>query len=300
MVTDIAALGTSPNADPLVQTILERGLERHIIELDAYGFTVIPPEKMGTSPGFAERLRDALLHTYSERHDAPIDDFRSSDLPKGNRKSWDLIEEDDAVVEAATNPVVLTMARWLCGQSAILGGTSSIIKPRTDEGDNRLNLHNDTHGVPSPLTQYAHLANLSWVLTDYETPEDGPTVFVPGSHRFGRLPQPHETEFWREDSHYEVVPIQAKAGSLVVWHGNTWHGAMGRTSAGLRVTLVLVWMRSYMKPINTWDGVSPDLIERYPELTRILGLEHPYPHTESGKGYELVRPFMAAGLDQFA
>ena len=152
----------------------------------------------------------------------------------------------------------------------------------------------------NPRTQYAHLAELSRVLTDYERPEDGSTVFLPGSHCFGHLPQPHEIEFWREDSHYEVVPIQAKAGSLVVWHGNTWHGAMGRTSVGLRVTLVLVWMRSYMKPINTWDGVSPDLIERYPELTRILGLEHPYPHAESGKGYELVRPFMAAGLDQFA
>ena len=64
---DIAALEKSPNADSLVKTIMEHDLARHIVELDAYGFTVIPPEKLGTSPGFAERLRDAILNTYQRR-----------------------------------------------------------------------------------------------------------------------------------------------------------------------------------------------------------------------------------------
>ena len=62
---NIAELGKSPHADPVGQDDHGARLARHIVELDAYGFTVIPPEKMGTSPGFADRLRDAILNTLS-------------------------------------------------------------------------------------------------------------------------------------------------------------------------------------------------------------------------------------------
>ena len=297
---DIAALGKSPNADPLVQTIMEYDLARHIVELDAYGFTVIPPEKMGTSPGFADRLRDAILNTYQRRHDVEIDDWRTADMPAPNERAWQLIDEDDAVTEAVLNPVALAMARWHCGQSAVLGGTSSIIKPPHEK--NHLGIHNDTHGVPPPQAAYTHLVNTSWILTDYDSREDGPTVFVPGSHRWGRAPAPHETNFWEEGAVLDPVPIQAKAGSLAVWGGNTWHGAMNRMSVGLRVTLVLVWMRPYMKMINQWDdgAVSPERLERYPELHKILGYDHPYPSRESIRNPENVGQMMAVGQDQFA
>ena len=32
-------------------------------------------------------------------------------------------------VESVLNPVVLTLARWMCGRSATLAGTASLIKP---------------------------------------------------------------------------------------------------------------------------------------------------------------------------
>ena len=48
-------------------------------------------------------------------------------------------------------------------------------------------LHNDTHGIPPPLPEMCHWVNTSWILTDFETVEDGPTILVPGSHRFGRV-----------------------------------------------------------------------------------------------------------------
>lgn len=300
---NIAELGKSPHADPLVKTILEHDLARHIVELDAYGFTVIPPEKLGTSPGFAERLRDAILNTYQKRHNVDIDDWQTADLPAPNEMAWQLVDEDDVITEAVLNPVVLAMARWHCGQSAILGGTSSIIKPPHEK--NYLAIHNDTHGVPPPQAAYTHLVNTSWVLTDYASREDGPTVFVPGSHRWGRAPAPHETNFWEwegEDRLYEPVPIEAKAGSLAVWGGNTWHGAMNRQSTGLRVTMVLVWIRSYMQRLNMWDdgAVSPERLERYPELHKILGYDHPYPFREHVDKPDKIMDMMAPGQDQFA
>ena len=153
---DIAALESSPNADSLVNTIMEYDLARHIVELDAYGFTVIPPEKLGTPPGFADDLREAILGVYKRRHGVEFDDHLGvNELPVANDLAWQLIDESDVITEAVLNPVCLAMARWHCGQSAVLGGTSSIIKPPAE--DNWLPLHNDTHGVQPPQAAYPHL-----------------------------------------------------------------------------------------------------------------------------------------------
>ena len=303
---DITALQASPNADAAVGEIARYGLERNIVELAAYGFTVIPPEKTAAAPDFVPRLRDAILRTHGARNDDPIDDYRTSDLKAGQQNSWWLLEEDEVFVEATLNPVALAMARWLCGQSAILAGASWILKGANkavslggyDQTD-ILPLHNDTHAAPPPLSQYAHFCNTSWVLSDYSKEEHGPTVYVPGSHLFGRAPFPHEQEFTREDCPYRVVPLSAREGSLAVWHGATWHGALPRTTPGLRVTLVLAWLRAYMQPIQDWREIDPELVDRHPELTRLLGLEHLYPFKYGDEAGRL-EPLMEAGRDQFA
>ena len=66
------------------------------------------------------------------------------------------------------------------------------------------------------MSQYAHACNTSWVLTDYSKDEDGPTVFVPGSHLFGRAPFVHESEFTQENYPYEGMPLKAAPGPLAV------------------------------------------------------------------------------------
>ena len=303
---DITALHASPAADAAVSEITRYGLEHNVVELDAYGFTVIPPEKTAAAPGFVERLRDAILRTHGARNDDPIDDYRTAELKTGQRNSWWLLEEDEAFVEAVLNPAALAIARWMCGQSAVMTGATWLLKgsnkvPGIGKGDQTdpLFLHNDAGGVPPPMSQYAQFCNTSWVLSDYSKEEDGPTVYVPGSHLFGRPPFAHEQDFTREDSPYPVVPLSAREGSLAVWHGATWHGALPRTTPGLRVTLVMTWMRSYMKPIQDWRESDPEFLDRHPELARLLGLEHIYPfkYEEEAGRLEALR---VAGRDQFA
>ena len=303
---DITALQSSPAADAAVGEIARYGLERNIVELAAYGFTVIPPEKTAAAPDFVPRLRDAILRTHGARNDDPIDDYRTAELKAGFRNSWWLLEEDEAFVEAVLNPAALAIARWMCGQSAVMTGATWLLKgsnkvPGLGKGDQTdpLLLHNDAQGVPPPMSQYAHFCNTSWVLSDYSKEEDGPTVYVPGSHLFGRAPFAHEQDFTREDSPYRVVPLSAREGSLAVWHGATWHGALPRTTPGLRVTLVMAWMRSYMKPIQDWRESDAEFLDRHPELARLLGLEHLYPfkyEEEAGRAEALK----VAGRDQFA
>jgi ectoine hydroxylase-related dioxygenase (phytanoyl-CoA dioxygenase family) len=38
--------------------------------------------------------------------------------------------------------------------------------------------------------------------------------------------------------HRSAVAVEAPAGSLIVFHGNTWHGALPRRRPGYRFTLI--------------------------------------------------------------
>ena len=297
---NIADYGKSPNVDSIMTDLAKYDLVQHALELDAYGLTVIPKEKMGVTDEFPKRLKEAILRTCEQRNDLEIGDPTTAGKDIGResfKNSWYLLQEDDVFVEAALNPRVLTIARWLCGLSTILAGHTWIIKPQTEHG---LGLHSDAHGIPPGGGHIAHVANLSWLCTDYAGAEDGPTVFVPGSHRFGRATLPHESSL--ENNPFPVVPLEGEAGSLAVWHGSTWHGSTPRSNPGLRVTLVQVFMRMHMRPIHHWqrDEINSDLLERYPELERVLGLESLYPYKEHNDHPERVGPFMKTGTDPFA
>ena len=103
---------------------------------------------------------------------------------------------------------------------------------------------------------------------------------------------------------YNAVQVRAaepRAGSLAIWNGATWHASEARTTPGLRVTLVQNYMRSYMRPQRNYEvGTSPQLLQKYPELERIIG-KSLYPYEDSpNPDYERVPTFMRNGTDPFA
>ena len=295
---DLADYESSPNVDPLMKEIDAYGLYKHVVELEAYGMTVVPPETIGASPEFAERLRNAIITTCEKRNNIKIGDFRDSNAAPEmtSKNSWLLMEEDEVFVEAATNPQMMALVRWLCGQSATLTGHTWIMKP---EGGDGIALHSDQHGIPPGGGHIAHAANASWLCTDYHGEEDGPTVFVPGSHRFGRATLPHETDL--KTTPFKWMPLIGKAGSLAIWHGGTWHASVPRTNPGLRVTLVQVYMRRHMRPIHLWeDQISDNMIEKFPDLKRVLGIDHMYPMGMEGDDKGRSARMMETGTDPFA
>lgn len=285
------------DVDSLMEQIRQFDLFEHVVELEAYGMTVVPAEKMQSTDGFVERLRDAIIRVCEQRNDIEIGDYRTATPSFGQigKNSWDLLEEDDVFVEAAINPVVLTLVRWLLGQSAIFSGQTWIIKGQGASGPG---LHSDSHGIPSGAGQIAHMCNASWVCTDYASTDDGPTVFVPGSHHYGRATLPHESSL--ENSPYKVAPLIAKAGSLAIWNGATWHASEKRSNAGLRVTLVQNYMRFYMRVQHNYEDTSPQLLEKYPEFERVIGKPlYPYKDSQNPEPSR-IGPSMRPGTDPFA
>lgn len=293
----LAEYGACPTVDPLMKKLERLELTAHALELEAYGFTVVPAEKTRSSEGFIERLRDAILRTCEKRNAVTIGDFRTAAPPPGKTlaNSWDLLEEDEVFVEAAINDVVLALTRWLLGQSARFSGQTWIIKGQGADG---LGLHSDAHGIPPGGGHIAHMCNASWLCTDYGDGADGPTVFVPGSHRYGRATLSHEADL--RTTAFATIPLIAEAGSLAIWNGATWHAAARRTNPGLRVTLVQNYMRSYMRVQKDYERTSPALLKKYPTLRTIIG-ESLYPYEDpQNPDPSRIAPFLQAGTDPYA
>lgn len=294
----LSAYNSCPDADLLMGKIDEFDLHRHIVELEAYGLTIVPPEKLRLPEGFVDRLRRAIIGSSETRNGIQLGDYKTADsVPKNvNANNWDLLEEGDVFVEAATHPVCLTLVRWLLGQSAVFTGQVWIIKGKGGDG---LPLHSDSHGLPPGSGSIAHMCNTSWLCTDYTDSADGPTVFVPGSHHYGRATLAHEVDL--NETPYNYVPLIAEAGSLAVWNGATWHASVERSNPGLRVTLVQNYMRSYMRPQIDYSARCPvDLMNKNPELERIVG-KPLYPYANSrNPDPERIPAFMHAGTNRFA
>ena len=287
-----AVEATAEGLDSVLEEIRELQLEPHAAQLDAKGLTVLPPERVAPRE-FTIRLRDAVMKL-AERRTGIRPDFENgsthANIPAtsgqtGEAWMWHILFDDPIFADALMNRACLAMVTYLVGYSAKLSNSSALVKGPVDwEGPPRpLGLHNDSRGVPAPLPPYSQFASATWALTDY-TLENGALGYLPGSHKLCRQPTPDEAID-------RVVPVEAEAGSLIVWHGNTWHAPFPRTAPGLRVSMLLYFCREYMTTQERYrERVPETMLERYPLRFRtLMGLEDGYGWADEGPDVTLLR-----------
>jgi len=294
---DLPNLGTNPDLDDIMQRARTLDIEQNLLDLVMYGFTIVPPEKVD-SGDLTVRLREAILGVYERRSGHKIDDWQTYDGKLEKFQSWGWLLENDVFLEAIHNPVYQTIGQFLTGKSGFVAGAAVIMKTQQQEFD--LPIHSDSHGVPPPWPSFATYGNLSWLLTDYLSEEDGPTVLVPGSQR-GRMPRGNESQAHVQDHDFiKPIALNGAAGSLAVWNGAMWHGSVRRTKPGMRITLVNVWQRVYMRPIERVKEISPEQLEKWPDLPKLLGYERIYPYEQEVSRPESIETTIQAGQDQYA
>lgn len=289
---DIGNWRSAAGLDRIYREARTLGIETNLAELEAFGFTVVDPEKTGAPKGFADRLRDRTFDVARREEAARVELNKHENRPAYGRQLFHLFARDEAFIEAAMNPVVRTFAAYLMGSSYLLYSMVAFLK----EGPARsTHMHCDSVGVPTPLPFYGSVCNVSWILTDY-TVENGTLGMVPGSHRYCRHPTDFEQPKFiggpMDDA--MVTPVLAEPGSLVVFHGNTWHCTYPKTSDEPRVHIATAFCRNYVNPAEDYSDIDPSILERQaPELARMVGAKAWQGYGAEGPKLEnmaLVRP----------
>lgn len=134
--------------------------------------------------------------------------------------------------------------------------------------------------------EYVSVMQAAFVLED-QTTENGCTLVVPGSHQFG--------QYADQESLKNAVPVESKAGDVVIWDSRLWHSALGNHSQGTRWSFVVTFSRWYLKQMYNFKESLPQ--EFYYHLTdedlSILGFCSIPPRDEFERidikgGYELI------------
>ncbi|MEM7340264.1 MAG: phytanoyl-CoA dioxygenase family protein [Actinomycetota bacterium] len=232
--------------------ITELGLEDYVLQLEVDGLAVVPPDVHGVSEGQIDELADLLLRRAEEIVGCPFDldagPAAEIEFPVPDHVLAELAGEEAPGVpsqflvqqlcrlhrrfrDLAVNPVAVALIRHMIGSNATrFSSHNGFVKWQGDYGYGpNLGLHCDQLAVPLPWGRNALTANTNWCLTEYSH-DGGALAYVPGSHR--RMAPPTFP-----DAVQRAVPCIAPKGSLIVFHGATWHGAYPRHTPGMRLMI---------------------------------------------------------------
>lgn len=265
--------------------IRELGLESHVSELNTYGFTVVPPEKVADREFFLN-IRDTVLRICKERtgfefqldENGEFGKYKAQPQSDGQFLLFYLLMADPIFEQWILNPTLYTLIDYLMGGQQQLSSLTSFVKWKGERQG--LGLHSD-----SPPDRDGHLpacsdvANAAYCLTDY-TLENGAIAMVPGSHRYCRQPRPGEGE-------NNAVPVEAEAGSLIAWHGNIWHGAFPKKTDGLRLNVTSYHCHRRLKTQEAYQWrVTQEMLDRNPtEFARLVAADDHMGWDENGPDY---------------
>jgi ectoine hydroxylase-related dioxygenase (phytanoyl-CoA dioxygenase family) len=265
----------------------ELGLESNIAELDAFGFTIVPPEK-AAPPGFAQRFLERTMAVVAAEDPMLVDTFKRADRAAAGRQLYHLLEKDPIFIEALMSPVALTLAKYMMGDSCRLSSTVALVK----EGPSSPTvMHTDSIAVPPPLPYFGSVLNASWILTDYRK-ETGTFYVVPGSHRYCRHPtkQDQPTYLGGTADDDLGIPIDARPGSLFVFHGNLWHATYPKLDDALRVHVIMMFCRNYMQPSEDLSDLSDETVQAHgPEFARLVSREAWQGYASQGPNIDRMR-----------
>ena len=306
-------------ATQLSHEVKALGLERHVLELEADGLTVLPPAVTGVAPALLDRCVDALLDKFTAMTggcpitpaDGPVGELRWPEAkrrraPKRASASaaepppptqmliQQLLQLDRCFRDLFVNPAVDALIDHLIGRAPAsraklrrLSSTNAFVKWQGEYGYGpNLGLHCDQGANPLPWGHRALTANATWCLTEYSR-EHGALAYVPGSHRANAHPGAGAAKLAR--------PVVCPRGSVIVWPGATWHGAFPKRTPGLRLNAVAYYRHHAVLPQEVMKVTMRD--EPWADcadaalLRELIGFDDEFPYVAQSQPV----PTLAAG-----
>ena len=182
-----AVVAQQERLDRLRDDLFRLGLERNVVELEIYGYTVVRDVE---SMEFFDELRETILRLGQEDRD------QGRTIPAtgpggGSYQVAHLLTRGRIFEKAVMAEKPLTLVTYLMGESCQI---SSCIGLARVQGDPPQRMHMDTY-VPEPTPSFTDACNMMWCTEDFSL-ESGGTLVVPGSHRRGSHPLPGNTSHW--------------------------------------------------------------------------------------------------------
>lgn len=266
--------------DRIRDELLRLDLASHVLDLELYGYTILPAVKPMT---FFDALRETILALGEE------DRLAGRRIPLAGPEGssylvpW-LLARNPIFEEAVMAEKPLALITYLMGESCQISSNHGHVRVC---GDPPQGMHTDAPMVPDSVPEAPVASNMMWVLDDF-TAASGATLVVPGSH--------HRRTHAAAGAAKMAVPIEAAKGSVIVFNGNLWHGAGARQDAGKRVGMTVYFNRMYVRPQEDLNAVISDeaIARNPPRFAHLVGRNNPYPARDFGffnpKGYPYFAP----------
>ena len=263
-----AVIEAHERLDRMRDEILRLGLERNVLDLELYGYTILDD----VAPlSFFDELRERILELGEEDRKAGKRIPLSGKDGKSYLVTW-LLARGRVFEQAALAERPLALITYLMGESCQISSNHGHVRV---QGDPPQGMHTDAPMMPDPLPDAPVASNMMWCLDDF-TLESGATMVVPGSHKRRTHPLPGARKM--------AIPVEAPKGSVIVFSGNLWHSAGARTLPGERVGMTVYFNRMYARPQEDLAAViSDEVIQRNPPRSaHLIGKHNPYPATDYG------------------
>lgn len=253
-------MNLAARAAPAVLPAPTRDLAQGLADIAEYGLAIVPDVLSGEA---LKRTRDALYRAAASDRARGREVKFSLDYghDDSNQRVWNVLSRDPVFEDMAFHPLAVDYVKAVLGWPALLGNLSANI---TGPGGGEMVLHADQIFVPEPWAAAPQGLNIAWALDDF-TEANGATRFVPGSHRRNRAPRPDEADT-------PTVPIEAPAGSAIVFESRVWHKTGFNRTAGETRAGVFAW---YTRPIyrtqeNWFLSLRPEVREHASDDALVL------------------------------
>ena len=276
------AVSNEPTSREFVFAEIDRlGLQQNVLELEEQGYTVVPD---ALPMAMVEQMREIILRQTAEK--SGLDEVPDVDTWDGGnlREGCYLLYEDPIFEQVVLNEYTVALMQYLLGRSMVLSTMYSHVRCK---GDPPLRLHTDQWTLQ--LSNPVSVAVANYALVDYER-DRGAFAAVPGSNHLMRRPvHPDEIDVY---TNRDCIPLEMKAGSVVVTAGNTWHGAYERKVPGIRLNTAVVYCRSYIQTQERIrEAVTQEMLDRNPPrfadlvgVNNFLGFDRDGPDFTKARG----------------
>jgi ectoine hydroxylase-related dioxygenase (phytanoyl-CoA dioxygenase family) len=225
----------------------EQTLADHLGRIEQDGYTIIP-EAFPRS--FGEDLLDDVARL---ERTLGVEPAANSFEGHATWRVYNLLAHGGRFAEIPMWPAVLPVVEGVLDRGCLVSSLSSIA---IGAGEVAQPIHADDQVMPLPKPHPATVCNTMWALTDF-TEANGATRVVPGSHRADASPV--------YGQHYDSIPAEMPAGSVLVWHGSLWHGGGANRTDHRRVGIAMNYCAGWVRQQeNQQLGLPLELVAGFP------------------------------------